>query len=117
MLRGVIALTLLAATTRAAAAQTPDLHLVRYRASPWVAASVAAGGVLALIPDAAGRGRILRARLARRRDGCSGARSRGRVRELAHLDVGDDRVAQGVGAPQSPSAVRRARPGRGGRPR
>ncbi len=54
MRRGVVALMLLAATNRAAAAQTPDVHLVRYRVSAWDAASVAAGGVLALIPDAAG---------------------------------------------------------------
>jgi len=54
MRRVVIALTLLAATNRAAATQTPDAHPVRYRVSAWDAASVAAGGVVALIPDAAG---------------------------------------------------------------
>jgi membrane-associated phospholipid phosphatase len=54
MRRVVVALTLLARTTGAAATQTPDAHLLRYSVSAWDAASVAAGGVLALIPNAAG---------------------------------------------------------------
>jgi membrane-associated phospholipid phosphatase len=54
MRRVVVALTLLAATNRAAAAQRPDTNEIRYRVSAWDAASLAAGGVLALIPDAVG---------------------------------------------------------------
>jgi membrane-associated phospholipid phosphatase len=54
MRRVVVALTLLAATNRAAAAQRPDTNEIRYRVSAWDAASLAAGGVLALIPEAAG---------------------------------------------------------------
>jgi membrane-associated phospholipid phosphatase len=54
MRRLIVALTLHAATYGPAAAQMPDVHSVRYRVSAWDAASVAAGGVLALIPDAAG---------------------------------------------------------------
>jgi membrane-associated phospholipid phosphatase len=54
MRRVVVALTLLAATNRAAAAQRPDTNEIRYRVSAWDAASVAAGGVLALIPEAVG---------------------------------------------------------------
>jgi membrane-associated phospholipid phosphatase len=54
MRRVVVAFTLLAGTNRAAGAQTPEIHALRYRVSAWDAASVAAGGVLALIPDAAG---------------------------------------------------------------
>ena len=54
MRRLMVALTLHAATYGPAAGQMPDVHSVRYRVSTWDAASVAAGGVLALIPDAAG---------------------------------------------------------------
>jgi membrane-associated phospholipid phosphatase len=54
MRRLLVALTLLAPTNRLVAAQAPAVSPVRYRVSAWDAASVAAGGVLALIPDAAG---------------------------------------------------------------
>lgn len=50
----MVALTLLAAPHGPAAGQRPDASPIRYRVSAWDAASVAAGGVLALIPDAAG---------------------------------------------------------------
>lgn len=54
MRRLLVALTLVVAINRTAAGQGRDVDSVRYRVSAWDAASVATGGVLALIPQAAG---------------------------------------------------------------